>query len=86
MLVLLPLEAATGVLYKLTDLLIKSFNIQSGEDAPELLSVITDPLTKSIIQVEFSEAPSDLLLWIRMDRTAETLTVLKQVPSFHHRS
>lgn len=56
MLVLLPLEAATGALYKLTLLLIESFNIQSGEDAPKLLSVITDPLTKSIIQVEIRDA------------------------------
>ncbi|KAM4740006.1 solute carrier family 34 member 2b [Anableps anableps] len=53
-LILLPLEAATGVLYKLTDLLITSFNIESGEDAPELLKVITDPLTSSIIQLDKS--------------------------------
>lgn len=51
-LILLPLEVATGVLYKLTDRLITSFNIQGGEDAPDLLNVITDPLTDSIIQVE----------------------------------
>lgn len=51
-LVLLPLEVATGVLYKLTQLIIDSFNIQGGEDAPELLNVITDPLTDSIIEVE----------------------------------
>ncbi|KAM4574169.1 solute carrier family 34 member 2b [Fundulus diaphanus] len=53
-LILLPLEAATGVLYKLTDLLITSFNIQTGEDAPDLLKVITDPLTSSIIQLDKS--------------------------------
>lgn len=51
MLILLPLEVATGVLYKLTNLVIESFNIQSGENAPDLLNVITDPLTDSIIQV-----------------------------------
>lgn len=51
MLILLPLEAATGVLYKLTHLIIESFNIQTGEDAPDLLNVITDPLTDSIVQV-----------------------------------
>lgn len=51
-LILLPLEVATGVLYKLTDLLIQSFNIQTGENAPDLLNVITDPLTNSIIEVE----------------------------------
>ncbi|XP_047444277.1 solute carrier family 34 member 2b [Mugil cephalus] len=51
-LVLLPLEAATGVLYKLTALIIDSFNIQTGESAPQLLSVITDPVTDSIIQLD----------------------------------
>ncbi|KAF7202292.1 sodium-dependent phosphate transport protein 2B-like [Nothobranchius furzeri] len=54
-LILLPLEAATGVLYKLTLLLIESFNIQTGENAPDLLNVITDPLTESIIQVVFGQ-------------------------------
>ncbi|XP_024909949.1 sodium-dependent phosphate transport protein 2B-like [Cynoglossus semilaevis] len=53
-LVLLPLEVATGVLYKLTALIIDSFNLESGEDAPDLLKVITDPLTKSIIQLDKS--------------------------------
>lgn len=50
-LVLLPLEVATGYLYKVTKLLIKSFNIRSGK-APDLLNVITDVLTDSIIQVD----------------------------------
>ena len=49
-LVLLPLEVATGYLYIITKLIIDSFNIQSGE-APALLNVITDPLTEAIIQV-----------------------------------
>uniref|UniRef100_A0A672LV72 Sodium-dependent phosphate transport protein 2B-like n=1 Tax=Sinocyclocheilus grahami TaxID=75366 RepID=A0A672LV72_SINGR len=53
-LVLLPLEVATGYLVKLTDLIIKSFNIQSGENAPALLNVITDPLTHSIIVLDES--------------------------------
>ncbi|XP_031734396.1 sodium-dependent phosphate transport protein 2B-like [Anarrhichthys ocellatus] len=52
--VLLPLEVATGVLYKLTHLIIESFNIQTGEDAPDLLNVITDPLTDSIVQLDKS--------------------------------
>lgn len=50
-LVLLPLEVATGYLYKVTKLLIKSLNIRSGE-APDLLNVITDVLTHSLIQVD----------------------------------
>ncbi|KAM7012134.1 sodium-dependent phosphate transport protein 2B-like [Tautogolabrus adspersus] len=53
-LILLPLEVATGVLYKITHHLIKAFNIQTGEDAPDLLNVITDPLTDSIIQLDKS--------------------------------
>lgn len=51
-LVLLPLEVATGYLYKVTELMINSFNIQSGENAPEILSVITDPLTDTIIVLD----------------------------------
>ncbi|XP_062407301.1 solute carrier family 34 member 2a [Sardina pilchardus] len=51
-LVLLPLEVATGYLYKVTGLLIESFHIQSGDNAPEILSVITDPLTESIIVLD----------------------------------
>lgn len=50
-LVLLPLEVASGYLYKVSGLMIDSFNIQSGENAPEILSVITDPLTDAIIVV-----------------------------------
>ncbi|XP_062279743.1 sodium-dependent phosphate transport protein 2B-like [Scomber scombrus] len=53
-LILLPLEVATGVLYKLTHLVIESFNIEGGENAPDLLNVITDPLTDSIIQLDKS--------------------------------
>jgi len=49
-LVLLPLEVASGYLYKVTKLIIDSFQIESGE-APDLLNVITDPLTESIIKV-----------------------------------
>uniref|UniRef100_A0A3P9HEE4 Solute carrier family 34 member 2a n=1 Tax=Oryzias latipes TaxID=8090 RepID=A0A3P9HEE4_ORYLA len=52
-LVLLPLEVASGYLYRVTKLIIDSFQIQSGE-APDLLNVITDPLTESIIQLDKS--------------------------------
>uniref|UniRef100_A0A6Q2XI29 Sodium-dependent phosphate transport protein 2A n=1 Tax=Esox lucius TaxID=8010 RepID=A0A6Q2XI29_ESOLU len=50
-LVLLPLEVATGLMTRLAKVIVSSFNIQSGEDAPELLKVITEPVTKLIIQV-----------------------------------
>uniref|UniRef100_A0A671YI46 Solute carrier family 34 member 2a n=1 Tax=Sparus aurata TaxID=8175 RepID=A0A671YI46_SPAAU len=52
-LVLLPLEVASGYLYTVTKLIIDSFNIESGE-APDLLNVITDPLTDSIVQLDQS--------------------------------
>lgn len=51
MLVLLPLEVATGLLSYLAKATVSSFHLQSGEEAPELLKVITDPVTKLIIQV-----------------------------------
>ncbi|XP_035494366.2 sodium-dependent phosphate transport protein 2B-like isoform X3 [Scophthalmus maximus] len=50
-LVLLPLEVATGYLYMVTKHIIDSFNIQSGE-APDLLNVITDVLTESVIELD----------------------------------
>nr|WBU86605.1 solute carrier family 34 member 2 alpha [Ctenopharyngodon idella] len=53
-LVLLPLEIAPGYLVRLTGLIVTSFNIQSGENAPALLNVITDPLTLSIIELDAS--------------------------------
>nr|XP_049577800.1 sodium-dependent phosphate transport protein 2B-like isoform X2 [Syngnathus scovelli] len=52
-LVLLPLEVASGYLYEVTKLIIDSFQIQSGE-APDLLNVITDVLTDSIIKLDKS--------------------------------
>ncbi|KAM6971768.1 LOW QUALITY PROTEIN: solute carrier family 34 member 2a [Aplochiton taeniatus] len=53
-LVLLPLEVASGYLYRVTKLLIDSFQIQSGDKAPELLNVITDPVTNAIIELDKS--------------------------------
>lgn len=50
-LVLLPLEAASGLTAKLSQLLVTSFRLQPGEEAPELLRVITEPVTKLIIEV-----------------------------------
>ncbi|KAJ8342031.1 hypothetical protein SKAU_G00319590 [Synaphobranchus kaupii] len=51
-LVLLPVEVASGFLYHLSKLMVESLNIKSGEDAPDLLNTITDPLTDSIIQLD----------------------------------
>lgn len=52
--VLLPIEVGTGYLYHLTHAIITSFNIQSGEDAPDILKVLTEPLTKLIVQLDKS--------------------------------
>uniref|UniRef100_A0A4W4FRV4 Sodium-dependent phosphate transport protein 2A n=1 Tax=Electrophorus electricus TaxID=8005 RepID=A0A4W4FRV4_ELEEL len=53
-LVLLPLEVASGILSILARATINSFHLQSGEEAPELLKVITEPVTKLIIQLDKS--------------------------------
>lgn len=52
-LVLLPLEAITGVMRLMSEAVVESLNIVTGEDGPELLKVITEPLTKRIIQVQY---------------------------------
>ncbi|KAK2872898.1 hypothetical protein Q8A67_022795 [Cirrhinus molitorella] len=51
-LVLLPLEAITGVMRLTSEAVVESFNIVTGEDGPELLKVITEPITKRIIQLD----------------------------------
>lgn len=53
-LVLLPLEVVSGFMARLSHLLVISFRLQPGEEAPELLKVITEPVTKLIIQVKLS--------------------------------
>lgn len=50
-LVLLPLEAVSGVMAWLSHLLVSGFELQAGDEAPELLKVITEPVTKLIIEV-----------------------------------
>lgn len=62
MFALLPIEVISGYLYHLTNVIVESFHLESGEDAPELLKVITDPFTKLIIEVSsFSLQGSHLL-------------------------
>lgn len=51
-LVLLPLEVASGFMTRLSHLLVTSFRLRPGEEAPELLKVITEPITKLVIQVK----------------------------------
>lgn len=68
MFALLPIEVISGYLYHLTNVIVESFHLESGDDAPELLKVITDPFTKLIIEVSFlglklscyTESPSSI--------------------------
>lgn len=53
-LVLLPLEVASGLMTWMSHQLVTSFRVQTGDDAPELLKVITEPVTKLVIQVKLS--------------------------------
>lgn len=61
-LVLLPLEVASGLMTWLSHLLVTGFRLQPGEEAPELLKVVTEPVTKLIIQVKLSHTYS-ILKW-----------------------
>ncbi|XP_003411428.1 sodium-dependent phosphate transport protein 2B-like [Loxodonta africana] len=71
--VLLPLEAASHYLEILTNLVVDSFQLQNGEDAPELLKVITDPFTKLIIQLD-----NKVINQIAMkDETAQNKSLVK---------
>ncbi|KAK5614662.1 hypothetical protein CRENBAI_006252, partial [Crenichthys baileyi] len=51
-LVLLPLEVVSGMITQLSQRLVSVFRLQPGEEAPELLKVITEPVTKLIIQLD----------------------------------
>ncbi|XP_069486320.1 sodium-dependent phosphate transport protein 2B-like [Ambystoma mexicanum] len=51
-LVLLPIEVASSYLYHLTNVIVSTFNIKSGKDAPDILKVITDPFTKLFVQLD----------------------------------
>uniref|UniRef100_A0AAY4BIB3 Sodium-dependent phosphate transport protein 2A n=1 Tax=Denticeps clupeoides TaxID=299321 RepID=A0AAY4BIB3_9TELE len=53
-LVLLPLEASSGLLRWLSHAVVSSFHLKGGQDAPELLKIITEPFTKLIIQLDKS--------------------------------
>ncbi|XP_048348134.1 sodium-dependent phosphate transport protein 2A isoform X2 [Sphaerodactylus townsendi] len=53
-LVLLPLEVVSGYLYHITKIAVTTLNFHTGQDAPELLKVITEPFTRLIIQLDKS--------------------------------
>ncbi|XP_035506448.2 sodium-dependent phosphate transport protein 2A [Scophthalmus maximus] len=51
-LVLLPLEVVSGLMTRLSLLMVTSLRLRPGEDAPEMLKVITDPITRLVIQLD----------------------------------
>ncbi|XP_056140269.1 sodium-dependent phosphate transport protein 2A-like [Lampris incognitus] len=53
-LVLLPLEVISGLLRRLSQAAVEALQLKTGEEAPELLKVITQPLTEMIIQLDQS--------------------------------
>ncbi|XP_044079427.1 sodium-dependent phosphate transport protein 2A-like isoform X2 [Siniperca chuatsi] len=52
--VLLPLEAVSGLLRRLSQAVVDTLQLSTGEEAPELLKVLTEPFTKMIIQLDRS--------------------------------
>ncbi|XP_023197672.1 sodium-dependent phosphate transport protein 2A-like [Xiphophorus maculatus] len=52
--VLLPLEVISGVLRHLSQAIVNILQLRRGDDAPELLKVLTKPLTKLVIQLDKS--------------------------------
>ncbi|XP_048042570.1 sodium-dependent phosphate transport protein 2A [Megalobrama amblycephala] len=53
-LVLLPLEVASGLMSFLARVTVSGFQLHSGDEAPELLKTLTEPFTKLIIQLDKS--------------------------------
>ena len=49
--ILLPVEIATGYLYYLTLAIVDNMNVDTDVDEPQFLEVITDPLVSAIISV-----------------------------------
>nr|XP_002121031.1 sodium-dependent phosphate transport protein 2B-like [Ciona intestinalis] len=53
-LVFLPLEVVSGYLEVTTQAIIDSFHIQGGSDAPDMLTILTDPVVEGIVQINKS--------------------------------
>ncbi|XP_021549229.1 sodium-dependent phosphate transport protein 2C-like, partial [Neomonachus schauinslandi] len=51
-LILLPLESATALLERLSALALGSGNLQPGGQAPDILKVLTKPLTHLVVQLD----------------------------------
>ncbi|KAK3104471.1 hypothetical protein FSP39_002717, partial [Pinctada imbricata] len=58
--ILLPLESATGYLFFLSDTIVSNINEGNENADVDLLKVITSPLTKSFIEINFIIAASEI--------------------------
>jgi len=87
-LILLPLEAASGYLFHLTSPMVRNLGDVKDSEKPKFLKVITDPLTNYIVAVsnqhllaffaKFSLVYANMLYHIRQT-AAWWLTVLRQL-------
>ncbi|KAK9518004.1 hypothetical protein VZT92_023333 [Zoarces viviparus] len=72
-LVLLPLESASGLMAQLSHLLVASFKLQPVEESPEMLKVITEPVTKLVIQCVITGRNRSLVKeWCQTDLVMST--------------
>jgi len=79
-LILLPLEAATGYLYKVTEGIVKSLGLESGgEKPPDMLKTLTKPFTKMVISID-----KKLITKIAVADTPEELAELEAKPMLKH--
>ncbi|XP_071528007.1 sodium-dependent phosphate transport protein 2A-like isoform X2 [Panulirus ornatus] len=73
-LVLLPIEVATGYLYVLTKAILSAFTLEHNNMKVELLSSITKPFTDNIVKLD----KSVLMGWTMKDPAFENATLLRR--------
>lgn len=69
-LILLPLESAAAPLERLSELALQAASLQPGTQAPDILKVLTRPLTHLIVQV-WTGCPRREALWARPGRRGQ---------------
>lgn len=73
-LILLPIEAATGYLFELSYAIVKSQKLTAADKPPDMLKVLTNPLTKGIIELD-----KKLMTKIASERNATKLAELHEM-------
>ncbi|CAF4139563.1 unnamed protein product, partial [Rotaria sordida] len=81
-LILLPIEIASNMLYHLTNAITKSINLKRNPNSnPEFLTVITKPLTERIVQLDKKAIES-----IALGNASADISLLKRYCSFKNES